>query len=476
MKNVHHRDGERQLGAFKLCLSVWVVSSLTAIFLLLAGPPSVVAQSKGSVAQVERAAGLLREGKLEEAEQQLAAVLKGAPNEAGALNLLGTIRAQQGRLDEAESLFTRAARADLRFVGPRMNLAYLYHLKGLPAKEIVTLGEVLNLDPDNVDVAQKLARLLLNSNRLDECINLVEDLQRRGRASSSLLAILGDAHLGRGDSKRAEESYELALGQDAGDATALLGMAQVALRKGDAQGAVPYLARAKEAAADSPDLLYGFAVVALRGGFGDEAGEALARAARLRPNDSRIAYLSGVAWLKRRKPDLSEAEQSLRRFLELQPANPQGQLFLGYVLLKQKRSAEARALLESSVKADASAPEGFYYLGLIAQDEQEDARAVSILEEVTRRFPSFAHAHVALGVSYMKLKDYERARRELETAVKLGPGDQKAHFNLALLYARLKESVRAQEEMRIVEELRSKADARVAEEDDFSASPAPRPH
>jgi Flp pilus assembly protein TadD len=259
-----------------------------------------------------------------------------------------------------------------------------------------------------------------------------------------------------------------------GEPAALLGMAQVALRKGDMQGAVSHLSRAREATANSPDLLYGYALVALRAGFGDEAGQALAHAARLRPDDSRIVYLSGVSWLKRRKPDLSEAEQSFRRFLELQPSSPQGQLFLGYVLLKQKRSAEARALLESSVKADASAPEGFYYLGLIAQDEQEDARAVSILEEVARRFPSFPHAHVALGVSYMRLKDYERARRELETAVRLSPGDQKAHFNLALLYARLKEPARAQEEMRIVEELKSKADAR-AEEDDFSASPPPRP-
>lgn len=447
---------------------------IAAGFLLMLVPSGIAAQGDGSVARVEQAAGLLREGKIEEAERQLAAVLKAAPNEAGALNLLGTIRAQQGKLDEAESLFTRAARADSRFVGPRMNLAYLYHLKGAPEKAIVALGEVLSLESDNVDAAQKLARLLLNSNRLDECISLVEDLRRRGRAASSLLAILGDAHLGKGDLTRADESYELALSQDSGDATALLGMAQVALRKGDAQGAVPYLSRAKEAAAGSPDLLYGYALVALRAGFGDEAGEALARAARLRPDDQRVVLLSGVSWLKRRKPDLSEAEQSFRRFLELEPASPQGQLFLGYVLLKQKRSAEARLLLESSVKADASAPEGLYYLGLIAQDEQEDMRAVSILEEVARRFPSFAHAHVALGVSYMKLKDYERARRELEMAVRLSPGDQKAHFNLALLYARLKEPGRAQEEMRIVEELKGKADAR-AEEDDFSTSPAPRP-
>jgi Flp pilus assembly protein TadD len=480
MKNIRHRDTEAQRHSLRWnssrsCASVSLCLCVELLLLLLLGPQGVAAQGSGLTGRVEAAAALVREGKVAEAERQLAAVLKGAPNEAGALNLLGTIRAQQGRLDEAEALFTRAARADRRFVGPRMNLAYLYHLKNLPEKEAAALGEVLALDPDNADAAQKLARLLLSSNRLDECIRIVEGLRGRGRATASLLAILGDAHLGKGDLGRAEESYSLALVQSAGEPTALLGMAQVALRKGDAQAAVPYLARAKGAAAGSPELLYGYAVVALRAGLGDEAGEALARAAQLRPDDGRIVYLSGVAWLKRRKPDLSEAELSFRRFLELQPSNPQGQLFLGYVLLKQKRGAEARALLESSVKADASAPEGFYYLGLIAQDEQDDARAISILEEVARRFPSFPHAHVALGVSYLKLKDYDRARRELETAVRLAPDDQKAHFNLALLYSRTKEPARAQEQMRIVEELKSKADA-LAEEDDFSASPAPRPN
>ena len=475
MKRINHRDTETQLEAFRpQAVSLYLCGEtlVTAVcLLLLLGPPGVAAQG---VSQVERAAALVRAGKVEEAERQLAAVLKGTPNEAGALNLLGTIRAQQGRLDEAEALFTRAARADRRFVGPRMNLAYLYHLKNLPQKAAVVLGEVLALEPDNADAAQKLARLLLSGNRLDECINLVEGLKRRGRASPSLLAILGDAYLGKGDLKRAEESYGLALTQNAGEPTALLGMAQAALRKGDAQGAVPYLTRAKEAAAGSPDLLYGYAVVALRAGYADEAGDALARALKLKPDDSRIVYLSGVSWLRRRKPDLSEAEQSFRRFLELQPSSPQGQLFLGYVLLKQKRSAEARVLLESSVKADASAPEGFYYLGLLAQDEQEDARAVSILEDVARRFPSFPHARVALGVSYLKLKDYGRARRELETAVRLAPDDQKAHFNLALLYARIKEPALSQEQMRIVEELKARADA-LADGDDLSAAPTPRP-
>lgn len=448
---------------------------LIPILFLVLGPASAArAQGDTPRARVEQAAGLIRAGKVAEAERELAAVLRAAPEEAGALNLLGTIRAQQGRLDEAEALFTRAARADARFVGPRMNLAYLYVLKGLPDKTTEALREVLRIEPNNADAAHKLARLLLTQNRLAECVAFVEQERARGQASPAMLAILGDAHLGLGDLQRAEESYRLALGGGGDEAAAHLGLAQVFVRRGDAKGAGPHLAAARAAAADSPDLLYGFALVALRAGFSEEARAALVRAEALRPGDPRVLFLKGVAWLRAARPDLSEAEQAFRRFNGLRPGSAQGQLFLGYVLLKQKRSAEARVLLEQSVRADASAPEGFYYLGLIAQDEKDEERAVRILEDVARRFPDFAHARVALGVSYMRRKDYEGARRELEAAIKLSPDDEKAHYNLALLYARLKDPQRAQEEMRIVEELRAKNGA-PPEEDALSAPPTPRP-
>src|SRR6267378_810013 len=52
----------------------------------------------------------------------------------GVVNRLGTIRAKQGRLKEAESLFVRSIHADSRFAGSHLNLAYLYTLMGQPKK------------------------------------------------------------------------------------------------------------------------------------------------------------------------------------------------------------------------------------------------------------------------------------------------------------------------------------------------------
>jgi Flp pilus assembly protein TadD len=136
---------------------------------------------------------LIGSNQLAEAEQQVNQILKAAPNEAAALNLLGAIRAKQGKLDEAEVLFSRAVRSDNGLIGAHMNLAYLYLLKGEKEKTASELKEVLRLDPANAEAGYRLAWLLLSQGRLDECISLVEKLKESQTLSAPLLAVLGDA-------------------------------------------------------------------------------------------------------------------------------------------------------------------------------------------------------------------------------------------------------------------------------------------
>ncbi len=447
-----------------------MIFALICVLLAAAGGR---AQVNERVAQLERAAALIGGGRLAEAERQLTQILKLAPEEAAALNLLGAIRAQQGRLDEAEALFSRAVRGDRRLTAAHMNLAYLYLLKREPEKTAAALREVLRLDPANAEAGYRLAWVLLSQGRLDECISLGDELRRSQTLSAALLAVLGDAHLRKGDAGRAEESYRQALERQAAHPDALLGMAQAAQARGDAAAAALHLSRASDAVANRPDLLHKLARVALNSGMKDEAVKALKRAVELQPGEASYHFALGSAWLKH-PPDLQEAEQSFRQALKLRPADAQGQLHLGYVLLKSKKHAEAREWLEKSAAKGAGTPEAFYYLGLIAQGQNDDARAIELFEKAVRLAPSFGHAHVALGATYLKLKDYPRAQAALETGAKLSPDDSKAHYNLAMLYARLKNPERAREEMRIVERLKNEGKAQAGGEGDALAPPPPR--
>jgi len=380
------------------------------------------AQQRDVVEVFEQVATLIRDNRLAEAEKELAAVLRVAPDLPVALNLMGSIRAKQGRLVEAETLFLRAVRNDKNYTGARMNLVYLYLLQRVPDNAILQLNEVVALEPENIE-----ARVTL-----------------------------GDTYLARNDLQKAEENYLAALDGKLDNAGALFGLAQISRLKGETREAAIYLNRVGTLTVDSksPEFLYKFGLEAMRVGMFDEAKSALERLVELKPKEPSYLLALGIAWL--RKGDLFSAEKLFRRLLELQPNNPQGQLHLGYVLLNQKKYAEARSWLEKSARTAAPIPEVFYYLGLVAQEQNDDARAIALFEKSVRQLPSYAHAHIALGSSYMRLKNYVRARQELELAVKLDPEEPTAHYNLALLYARIKEPARAQEEMRIIEQLKAK--------------------
>jgi Flp pilus assembly protein TadD len=428
------------------------------------------AQGPASQARLEQAAAAIAADRLGEAEQQLNAILKVAPGDVLALNLLGTVRAKQNRLDEAEALFLRAVRADRRFVGAHMNLAYLYLLRGSPEKTATELREVLQLDPSNADAADKLARLVCpQTSGAEECVRLVEGERRAGRLTHGLALLLGDAYLKKGDLARAEEMYLLVLGGSASSAEAQLGMALVSHARGDARTSALYITRARESAGDSHETLYRLGVAAMKSGMYDVARETLERATTLAPAEPAYRIALGAAWLKR--SELFESERAFREALRLRPDEPRALMYLGYTLLKQKKVAEARELLERSARGDATSAETFYYLGLAAQELGEDAAAVEHFGTAVRLMPSLARAHVALGSVFLKLKQYPRAQAALETGVRLDPDDSKGHYNLARLYALLKDPKRARAEMDIVERLKGEGKG---QDDESAPPPGPR--
>jgi len=119
---------------------------------------------------LHEALALQQQGRLREAEKIYARVLKTAPDNFDALNLLGAVKLQQGRVGEAERLLRAAVKANPRAAGGWSNLGQaLYALTRAP-EALRCLDKARALAPDDVDILNQHANALLRLGRAQDAL------------------------------------------------------------------------------------------------------------------------------------------------------------------------------------------------------------------------------------------------------------------------------------------------------------------
>ena len=111
-----------------------------------------------------------RQGRLREAEKIYARVLKAAPQNFDALNLLGAVKLQQGHAGEAHRLFSAAVKANPGVPHGWSHLGQaLYALKRAP-EALECLDKARALAPGDVDILYQHANLLLSLGRAADAL------------------------------------------------------------------------------------------------------------------------------------------------------------------------------------------------------------------------------------------------------------------------------------------------------------------
>ena len=375
--------------------------------------------------------------------------------------MLGAIRVQQHRLEEAAELLQEAIRLDPHLPGARLNLAQIYTLQGNYKRSLEVAKPFLE-DPKRFrDVSPvwfaSFAEALVKGGLVAEGIDVLERARKADPSSYELAFALGGAYLVKGEPTRALEAYDAALGLKPDSVTALRQAAAVAERQGELERSLSYWMRARKLAADDPEILLGFGRVCLKMDLLEDAEPALIRAAGLRPGEPAYQYTLAVAKVGKRQYEA--AQGLLEPLVEKRPGDAQLQYALGSVLYMQGHLAEADARLRESLRLDADQVASPYYLALVARDQGHDAEAIERLEELLRRYPDHASSCEALGGLLMNGRRYPEAERLLRRAVELNPKSVKANYQLGLLLARTGRREEADKQLAMAKSLREEDDA-----------------
>jgi len=278
---------------------------------------------------------------------------------------------------------------------------------------------------------------LTGGRRDDLSEELLEGLQKRQPLSSELTRSLGLVYERTGKLAEARATLEKSVAGDRPSVALLLELARVAHKQRDYQGALGYLAHARDLEPNNASLNYFFGLVCLDLNLIAEARAAFDRAVKLEPENPAYNYAMGAASAFRHDP--GEAIPYFEKYIRLKPQDPRGKLALGAALFRAKQYDAAAKVLMEAVKVSDTATTAHYYLGGIARQNGRLDDAIQELRQALKANPDYTDALAELGQCYLMKREYESAGKLLRQALEINPNHYTANFNLLTLYARTKD-------------------------------------
>jgi tetratricopeptide (TPR) repeat protein len=148
---------------------------------------------------LNEAVTLHRQGQLRDAERIYTRVLKAAPDQFDALNLLGTVKAELNRFGEAHRLFAAAVKVNPQAPQAWANLGLALHALKRDQEALDCFDKALTLAPGDVGMLNNRAHALLCLNRTEEALDGFRDVLARApqHGEASLSSGIALAALGR---------------------------------------------------------------------------------------------------------------------------------------------------------------------------------------------------------------------------------------------------------------------------------------
>jgi tetratricopeptide (TPR) repeat protein len=413
------------------------------------------------------AMGLLRERRFDEARSLMEEYCERHPKSERAWLWMALVYRAADMDEEAIGVYRRVTR-----MAPASPVAYiemanlLIESRREPEAVEILFGGIKRI-PEPQDVVKYLCDLLIRRaatgkatpaelRRLPAMEKHLDAAIARDPDDLSLLQRLGDLCIVRGDPGRAVECFERIEQKDPGDLRTRQRRAMSFIAVGDKAKAIAALEELAALHPDNARIPYYIGVIHEQTGEPDKAADAFARAARCEPADP-TSYLKLAILNVDEKPD--DAMEVLKRGVEKNPDDARFEEMLAYVLMSQKKHAEAlphfataerlmetakaqpmtpnfalhhaislqmsgkifeaARVLKRAMETNASYLEAYVQYLFHEQDETNALQGVSVLDELTRQEPEDVQLLVYRGLLNGYAKRYTAALAAFDKAVQL---------------------------------------------------------
>ena len=288
-------------------------------------------------------------GKEDEAGALYAQVLQHDPHNPDALNLLGVLDLNHGRLTAAKDKISQAIRILPETAFFHNNLGLVFRAAGDLGKAATAFETARQLQPTLYDSHFNLGVVREQLGQTDAAIAAYEEALAL-KMNNRVLNNLGAAHLSRRDYRKAISCFEQVLERQADHADALYNLAVAFLRTGDWGKAVVFFERRAGLPAPPAALPVQLGEALQKSRRLDEAETVYRNVLKARPDPTACNNLGIIL---QRKSSFLEAEARLRQAISLQPGFAEAYNNLGNVLLATLRPAEANEAYSRAIELKA---------------------------------------------------------------------------------------------------------------------------
>jgi tetratricopeptide (TPR) repeat protein len=394
--------------------------------------------------------------RVREAVSEANEVLKRDPNDLATHRLLARIYlrslgdingagVQQDTVAKAIAEYSEVHRLDPTDQEASLWLARLYRLHNDPDQAEQVLDAMLKDDPGNEAAVEQLTQLLLDENKADEAVKLLEGMTEHS-SSATLLDLLGDAYTQTHDYAKAETAYRKAVDLDPSELSHLRGLGQTLLSEEKYQEALSVYQKLIDLLPDDSDNYLRLAQIYRELHQLDKAEENLLKARQYNPGSLEILYNEAMIYESQGRYEeavrvLSDAVTGVKSQSNVLPSRRRSLAILYQQL----------GMLYRDVQNYQAAIYTFQELAHLGEQEDRRARpliidtyrmakdlpkALAAGREAMARYPNDPSIRTTYALLLGENQQTDEAVKLLEADLKGNAGDRETYLNLSQVYER----------------------------------------
>ena len=343
-------------------------------------------------------------------------------------------------------------------------LARLYRLHNEPDKAEQVLRKMLEDDPGNEAAAEQLTQLLLDENKADQAIKLLEDMTAQS-TSATLFDLLGDAYTQNHDYAKAEVAYRKAVDLDPTELNHLRGLGQTLLSEEKYSDALTVYQKLIDLMPDDSDNYLRMAQIYRELHQLDKAEENLVKARQYNPGSLEVLFNEAMIYEAQGRYDdairvISDAITGVKAQSTVLPSNRRRLAVLYQEL----------GTLYRDVQNYQAAIYTFQELGHLGDEEDRRARllimetyrlakdmpkALQAGKEALAKYPDDRAIKSSLALLLGENQQTDEAAKLLESGLKGTAADRDIYLNLSQVYEQGRRYPEAEQAARKAESLAS---------------------